>query len=220
MLDEKDKILVVEDEEDTRFILNRLLTKNDYEVKTAANGVEALEVLKEFKPKVIVADWTMPQMDGLELCNILKAKEEYKLIYFIVLTARASLKDRVTGLDVGADDFLVKPVENQELLARIRSGIRIHTLQQELKSVEHNKAVIELATTIGHKINNPLSSLIMSVDNLKEEIDKAAKEKAEDDFYVISESIKRIKQFVEALQNLQDPQFTEYAQNNKMLKLE
>ena len=73
-------------------------------------------------PEVIIADWTMPVMDGLELCDIVKKDERYKIIYFIILTARASIKDRVTGLDVGADDFLVKPVQNQELLARIRSS--------------------------------------------------------------------------------------------------
>lgn len=220
MTDEKDKILIVEDEVDTRFVLDRLLTKNNYHVESCGNGIEALEVLKKYKPKVIVADWTMPQMDGLQLCNILKSKKESKLIYFIVLTARASLKDRVMGLDVGADDFLVKPVENQELLARIRSGVRIHNLQQELKSIEHNKALIEMAATIGHKINNPLSSLLMSLESLETELKEEKKNTHDDDFFIMKESIERIKKFVEALQNLQDPEFTKYALDNKMLKIE
>lgn len=220
MESEKDKIMIVEDENDTRFILERLLTKNNYEVRSASNGVEALKVLDSFLPKVIVADWTMPQMDGLQLCNILKEKEEYKLIYFIVLTARASLKDRVMGLDVGADDFLVKPVENQELLARIRSGTRIHNLQNELKNIEHSKAVVELACTIGHQINNPLSSLIMSQKNLETEMDNRLRDQVKEDLYVINESIERIKKFVEALKNIKNPEIIEYAQNNKMIKFD
>ncbi|MDP1993892.1 MAG: response regulator, partial [Ignavibacteria bacterium] len=167
---EKDKILLVEDEKDTRFILERLLTKNNYEVLSAKDGSEALKLLENYLPKAILADWTMPVMDGLELCKILKKDERYKTIYFIVLTARASLKDRITGLDVGADDFLVKPIENQELLARIRSGVRIFNLQSELKNLEHNKAIIEMACTIGHKINNPLSSLLISVKNIETEL--------------------------------------------------
>jgi len=65
-------VLIVEDEKDTQFILDKLLVKNGYETKTTANGVEALNVLKDFNPVVILADWTMPVMDGLELCNILK----------------------------------------------------------------------------------------------------------------------------------------------------
>ena len=216
----EDKILIVEDEGDTRFILNRLLTKNNYETKVVENGEEALEALNQFSPKVIIADWTMPKMDGLELCNIIKSKEEFKTIYFILLTARASLKDRVTGLDVGADDFLVKPVENQELLARIRSGIRIHNLQNELKSIEHNKAIVELACTIGHQINNPLSSLIMTVHEFKKELSHESISAHEEDFYIIEESIKRIQKFVDALKNLQSPEMMDYALGNKMLKID
>jgi sigma-B regulation protein RsbU (phosphoserine phosphatase) len=215
----KDKILIVEDEEDTRFILERLLAKNDYEVKTAINGEEALALLETYVPKVVIADWTMPKMDGTELCNIIKKSENYKLIYFILLTARASLKDRVTGLDIGADDFLVKPIENQELLARIRSGIRIHNLQQELKKIEHNKAIVEMACTIGHQINNPLSSLIMSINNVQSEIDPSGKKQFEEDFYIVNEAIERIKKFVEALNNLENPEVVNYSNDTKMLKI-
>jgi len=217
---EKYKVLIVEDEKDTSFILDKLLTKNGYDVVIAHNGQEALELLKDFMPRVILADWTMPVMDGLELCNILKADEKYKLIYFIMLTARASLKDRITGLDVGADDFLVKPIENQELLARIRTGIRIHNLQNELKNIEHDKAIIEMACTIGHKINNPLSSLIMSVQNLQEELDSKKKEAFKEDLIVIQESIERIKVLANDLTHLQNPEMTDYSGSNKMLKLD
>lgn len=216
---EKDRVLIVEDEEDTRFILERLLSKNDYEVKTAPNGAEALEMIEQYQPKVIIADWTMPVMDGLELCNIVKKNEKFKLIYFILLTARASLKDRVMGLDIGADDFLVKPVENQELLARIRSGIRIHNLQNELKSIEHNKALVEMACTIGHQINNPLSSLMMSVTTLQEELESTKTKRFEDDFYVINESIERIKKFVQALVNLENPEIVNYTSDSKMIRI-
>lgn len=217
---EKDNILVVEDEEDTRFVLERLLSKNGYNVSSCRNGEEALKVLSDFYPKVIIADWTMPKMDGLELCNILKEKESTKHIYFIVLTARASLKDRITGLDVGADDFLVKPIENQELLARIRSGVRIYNLQTELKNIEHDKAVVELAATLGHKINNPLSSLVMSISTLQSEMNSDEAEKYKDDLFIINQSIERIKKFVEALKNLQNPEVIKYALENKMLKID
>lgn len=216
---EKEKILIVEDEKDTQYILNKLLTKNGYEVLIANNGQEALEIIKDNIPKAIVADWTMPVMDGIELCNILKGSEEYKLIYYIILTARTSLKDRVKGLDVGADDFLLKPIENQELLARIRSGVRIHNLQNELKNIEHSKALIEMACTIGHKFNNPLSSLIMSLQSLEEELKSDKIEKFEEDFTVINESIKRIKTLIDDLIHLQNPKVVDYTSDQKMIKL-
>ena len=215
----KDQILVVEDEKDTRYILDKLLSKNGYEVVTSINGEEAIEILKQHKPKVIIADWTMPIMDGIELCKILKGDEKYKLIYFIILTARASLKDRVIGLDVGADDFLVKPVDNQELLARIRSGIRIHNLQNELKNIEHNKAIIEMACTIGHKINNPLASLLMSIKNIEDELNSDEKDKFNDDFNITHQSIEKIKFLVNDLIHLQNPDLIEYTPDQKMVKL-
>ena len=151
----KEKILIVEDEPDTRFILGKLLAKDNYEVVSVSNGIEALEKLQNYDPKVIIADWTMPKMDGLELCDRIKQNEKYKSIYYIMLTARSAVKDRVKGLDVGADDFLLKPTENQELLARIRSGIRIYNLQAELKRSEREKALLHMAATIGHKLNIP-----------------------------------------------------------------
>jgi sigma-B regulation protein RsbU (phosphoserine phosphatase) len=218
-LAEKDKILVVEDEEDTRYILDRLLTKNNYEVKTAINGEEALKSLSDFTPKVIIADWTMPRIDGIELCNIIKKNDNYKSIYYILLTARASLKDRITGLDIGADEFLVKPVENQELLARIRSGVRIFNLQSELTKIEHNKAILEMATTIGHQINNPLGSLIMALKTLESGLDESKKEGLKEDFFIINESIERIKKFVDALTNLQNPETVKYVKDSKMIKI-
>ncbi|MBN1302514.1 MAG: response regulator [Melioribacteraceae bacterium] len=216
----KDRVLIVEDEPDTLFILTKLLEKNNYEVKTAKNGKEALGVVDSFQPYVVLADWTMPEMDGIELCNRLKSNEKHKLIYYIILTARTSLRDRVKGLDIGADDFLLKPTENQELLARIRSGVRIYKLQNELKNIEHSKALIEMACTLGHKMNNPLSSLIMSLKSIQDDLNQDVKKQFEEDFMVIDESIKRIKDLVNNLTKLQNPETIEYSDNSKMLKLE
>jgi sigma-B regulation protein RsbU (phosphoserine phosphatase) len=219
-LTEKDKILVVEDERDTRFILEKLLTKNNFEVITANNGQEALQLLETFTPKVILADWTMPIMDGLELCNQIKNNEKLKIIYYIILTARTSLRDRVTGLDVGADDFLMKPIENQELVARIRSGIRIFNLQRELKTIEHSKAVVELACTIGHKINNPLSSLKIAMNNLKESVPAITSDHIEEDFEIMQQAIERIQTFVQQLTHLENPEIINYTDDSKMIKLD
>ena len=217
---EKDKILIVEDEKNTRYIFERLLTKNNFEVQAAVNGEEALKILKTFSPKVILADWMMPIMDGLELCNIIKQSENYKLIYYIILTAKTSLHDRITGLDIGADDFLIKPIENQELLARIRSGVRIYNLQNELKSIEHSKAIIELACTIGHNINNPLSSLSLALENIKQEIKSNKNFNVDEDFSVMKQSIERIKTLVNQLTHLKKPEIISYTDDSKMIKLE
>lgn len=219
-MNEKWKILIVEDEADTAYILGLLLKKNNFEIKIAKNGQEALEVIDEFMPRVVIADWNMPVMNGLELCERMKSSDKYKLIYFIILTARSTLQDRVKGLDVGADDFLLKPIENQELLARIRTGIRIHNLQNELRKIEHSKALIEMATTIGHKINNPLSSLVISLDNIKAELENSELTKnISDDYKIIEESIKKIQILAKDLTHLQQPELIQYAENKNMLNL-
>ena len=161
----------------------------------------------------------MPIIDGIELCNIIKNDERYKLIYYILLTARASLKDRITGLDIGADEFLVKPIENQELLARIRSGVRIFNLQNELKNLEHNKAIIEMACTIGHKINNPLSSLLISVKNIEAELLELHQTAFAEDLMIITQSIDRIKTLTESLTNIQNPSIIDYSSGSKMIDI-
>ncbi len=216
----KDKILIVEDDEDTRYILTRSLIKSNYDVMSCENGVEALKILETYSPKIIIADWTMPEMDGLEFCRLLKEDQVKKIIYYILLTARSSIKDRVTGLDFGADDFLVKPVETQELLARIRSGVRIYNLQMELKNIEHKKALIEMACTIGHQINNPLSSLFLSYQNLQEELGEELRLKYNDDLLIIKEASERIKNLVQTLINIENPEMINYSNSSRMLKIE
>jgi sigma-B regulation protein RsbU (phosphoserine phosphatase) len=162
----------------------------------------------------------MPVMDGLELCDIVKKDEELKIIYYIILTARGSLRDKIKGLDVGADDFLLKPIENQELLARIRAGVRIYNLQNELREIEHSKAVVEMACTIGHELNNPLSSLVISIHNLEDELKSVKKDgNFDEDFKAIDESIERIKSLATHLRNLNNPEVIDYTHLNKMIKI-
>ncbi len=214
-----DRILLVEDEPDTNYIVARLLQKNGYPLKIVTNGKQALDVLDQFQPKVVLADWNMPEMSGLELCSIMKNDEKYKRIYFIMLTARASVNDRVVGLEAGADDFLVKPTENAELLARVRSGVRIYDLQTELKKVEHSKAIIEMACTIGHRFNNPLSSLVIAIDSLINDLNISNKEEHSEDIEVIKTSIERIKSLTRELTKLEDPKIIDYLNNQSMIDL-
>ncbi len=114
----------------------------------------------------------------------------------------------------------MKPIENQELIARIKSGIRIFNLQKELKDIEHSKAVVELACTIGHKINNPLSSLKIAVDNLKDFSTSKLPDTTEEDFQIIQQAIERIQTFVQQLTHLENPELINYADDSKMIKFD
>jgi two-component system response regulator MprA len=115
------RVLIVEDDIDIADVLRRSLRNEGYEVKTSADGIEALDIAAGFVPDLVVLDLGLPGMDGVEVCRRLRSDGDVPIL---MLTARAETEDRVTGLDSGADDYLVKPFERQELLARIRALLR------------------------------------------------------------------------------------------------
>ena len=128
-------LLVVEDDPVSRRILERSLTKNGREVVSASNGREALDLLgKTFFP-IVITDWMMPELDGLELCRRIRELEWPNYIFTILLTARGAVDDIITGLDAGADDYLTKPFNKAELEARLRAGTRILKLYEEINTL-------------------------------------------------------------------------------------
>src|ERR687897_2239184 len=115
------RVLVVEDDDEIADVLRRSLRQEGHEVRTAADGVEALDAADEFVPDLVVLDLGLPRLDGVEVCRRLRAESDVPIL---ILTARSETEDRVEGLDSGADDYLVKPFERSELLARIRALLR------------------------------------------------------------------------------------------------
>ena len=128
-------LLVVEDDPVSKRILEKSLTKNGRKVVTACNGREALDLLeKNFFP-IVITDWMMPELDGLELCRRIRQMEWPGYIFIILLTARGAVDDIITGLDAGADDYLTKPFNKAELKARLRAGTRILELYEEINTL-------------------------------------------------------------------------------------
>ncbi len=115
------RVLVVEDDEAIAQVLQRSLRLEGYDVKLAADGVVALEEAHAFLPDLVILDLGLPRMDGIEVAKRLRASDDVPIL---VLTARDAVEARVEGLDAGADDYLVKPFERQELLARLRALLR------------------------------------------------------------------------------------------------
>jgi two-component system response regulator MprA len=115
------RVLIVEDDADIADVLRRSLRNEGYEVRTSADGAEALDVAAGFVPDLVVLDLGLPGLDGIEVCRRLRSDGDVPIL---MLTARAETEHRVAGLDSGADDYLVKPFERQELLARIRALLR------------------------------------------------------------------------------------------------
>lgn len=117
----KERILIIEDDDQILKILRRSLVYEGYQVDTAADGEEGLNQLRDNKPALVILDWMLPGMDGLEVCRRIRELGNQPVL---MLTAKDTLEDRVQGLDAGADDYLIKPFELDELLARIRALLR------------------------------------------------------------------------------------------------
>jgi two-component system response regulator MprA len=115
------RVLVVEDDAEIADVLRRTLRHDGYEVRTAADGLEALDAAAEFMPDLVILDLGLPKLDGVEVTRRLRAQSDVPIL---ILTARTETDDRVAGLDSGADDYIVKPFERLELSARIRALLR------------------------------------------------------------------------------------------------
>ena len=127
------RVLVVDDDPSTVRLLERYLTLGGYEVLTASNGADGLQVMLSEAPSMVITDWVMPEMDGVALCRAIRAHEGIGFVYLLVMTADGDKQGRVVeALDAGADDFLTKPVNREELLARLRAGERVVTLEADL----------------------------------------------------------------------------------------
>ncbi len=163
------KLLIAEDDFTSRRILEAILAKWGYEVISVADGSKALEVLEsENAPKLAILDWMMPEIDGAEVCRRLRKIETSTPTYIILLTSFGSKKDIIKGLEAGADDYITKPFDNDELHARIKAGRRIIELQVALAEKEKFKGVLEIPRAVCHEMNEPLqvagilSELILS----------------------------------------------------------
>jgi len=127
------QILIIDDDPTMRLTLSRLLKGQGFAVAIAKDGKEGLAMAQKLRPALIVCDWMMPEMDGLQVCQAVRQSSTLGNTYFILLTSRDQEDDIVQGLEAGADDFLPKPPRSGELKARIRAGLRVYNANRELQ---------------------------------------------------------------------------------------
>ncbi|HLJ09900.1 MAG TPA: HD domain-containing phosphohydrolase [Planctomycetaceae bacterium] len=123
------RVLIVDDDEIALELLSAVLVDSGYEVEVARNGREALEILRTGRHRLVVTDWEMPEMDGIQLCRKIRERHFSGYIYVILVTCRDGTANVVEGLDAGADDFIAKPFQPAELCVRLRTGVRLLSLE-------------------------------------------------------------------------------------------
>jgi two-component system sensor histidine kinase/response regulator len=164
-------ILVVDDEERNIKLLKAMLSLENYEIKEARNGEEALDLVARSEPDLILLDVMMPGLDGFEVCRRIKLSEKTRIIPIVMVTALREREHRIRALDAGADDFISKPVDQTELFLRVKSLLRIKTYHDDLRRNyleladmnaqlrELEKAKEGLTHMVIHDLNNPLMAI-------------------------------------------------------------
>jgi two-component system, NtrC family, sensor kinase len=193
------KILIVEDDFISRKMLKKMLVEMGHEVIEAENGLQAFNYIKKSPVKVIISDWVMPEMDGLELCHKIRSHGFDGYIYIIILTAKDNKNDLVDVFKAGADDYIPKPFDPEELRARVMTGVRIVGLEESyievssqieaknkklkitLERLENTQAQMlqsekmasigQLAAGVAHEINNPTGFVSSNLKTLTDYIE-------------------------------------------------
>ena len=179
-------ILLAEDDPVTRMLMTRFLKKAGYEVDAVANGCEALDKMTKRYYPMLVTDWEMPVMDGVALCKAVRNMQLDGYVYALLLTARDSKEHIIAGLEAGADDYLIKPVHEPELIARLNAGRRILNLEHSLRVANHRNRILSITDALTGAYNRrylmeqlprelercrryayPLSVLMCDVDHFK-----------------------------------------------------
>lgn len=219
-------LLVADDDPDIRLILKTLLEAAGYHVILAHDGAQAVAQLQSgLLPDLAVLDIAMPGLDGNEVCRFIREIPVYgPLVGVIMVTARDGLADKLRSLDGGADDYVTKPFQSQELLARVRAVLRIHDLSLELHKtraqlLEHERqaAVTELAGSAAHALNQPLAAIKLNLhllDVLGPQDERCAIAKA-----AIKADIDRLAELIAGMRGAAQLDRREYHDGKKVIDL-
>lgn len=200
-------ILVVDDQPINVQLLKRKLEREGIRVTAAYNGLEALALVKNEKPDLILLDVMMPDMDGIEVCQRLQADEQTRSIPIIFITARSSKEGKIEGLNVGAVDYITKPIDLDETLARVQTQLRFVAINREMLDLQRRLVETRRSATIGavtqgiaHNLNNLLGVVIGYLDLIKAYYDKP--EHVKKNALHVEEAVHRIVSIIKQLSSL------------------
>lgn len=216
------KILVIDDLPENVFLLQDRLESEGYEVITAYEGKSGLNKAITEQPDLILLDIMMPDITGLDVCKKLVVNEETAHIPIILVTAKIEAEDTKEGLEAGAFDYIKKPFNRIELLARVKSALKLSDARKQLIEAERSKLFAATVVTANHKIKQPLTLMSLSAAAIKREIGKEiiSTEAINKRLDYITTAIKEINNILNQLHTIKKPVLSDYVKNIKMIDVD
>jgi len=216
------RILVIDDLPENVFLLQDRLEHSGFLVITAYDGKSGIEKAIKELPDLILLDVMMPDITGIEVCKTLVSNEATQGIPIILVTAKSDAEDTKEGLEAGAFDYIKKPFNRVELLARVHSALKLSDANKLLLDAEKKNTFVATVVTANHKIKQPLTLLSLSSAALKRELKKEnlSKEAILNRINYIDIAIKEINDVLNQLNAIKDPVLSNYTQDIKMIKVE
>lgn len=216
------KILIIDDLHENVFILQNRLEKENYEIISANDGETGIEKAKKELPDLILLDIMMPGKNGLQVCKELLEEETTKDIPIIMVTAKVAADDIKIGLEAGAFDYIKKPFNKTELMARVKTALKYSEARKTALDSEKRNMFAATVVTANHKIRQPLTLLNLTSAAIKRELEKdeISKEVVLKKINFLEIAVKEINEVLKQLQNIKDPVFSEYANDIQMIDVD
>jgi DNA-binding response OmpR family regulator len=214
------RILIVEDDEALAYAEQAILEEAGYEVLYVADGVAAVELLSRESVDLVLLDVSMPNMDGYQVCRWVRQNPNTARLNILMVTARGSVEEMVAGFDAGADDYLSKPFEVPEFLARVKAQLRLRELQERLIALEKSATIGQMVITLSHEINNPLTSVLWHAGLVQDRLrEQPMDESVLTSLKAIEEEARRIEKVINQLRSMEEPVVTEYLPGIEMIDI-
>ncbi len=216
------KILVIDDLPENVFMLQDRLEHEGYQVITAYDGKSGIEKAKNELPDLILLDVMMPDITGIEVCKTLVVDKKTSGIPIILVTAKSDAEDTKEGLEAGAFDYIKKPINRIDLVARVMSALKLSDANKLVLEAEKKNTFVATVVTANHKIKQPLTLLSLSSSAIKRELgkDEISREALLSRLKYIETAVKEITDVLDKLNSIKDPVIADYTNSVKMINVE
>jgi DNA-binding response OmpR family regulator len=218
---ERRKVLVAEDDPFTQELLVMELSDAGYEVAAAPDGKKALEMVRDWAPDLILLDIMMPELDGLSVLREIRSTERGASLPVILISARNAMDDKLTGLAEGANDYLTKPFDMREVLARVALQFRMKELEAKALEVERLRAVLEMAGAAAHELSQPITGALGHIYLMlnTEDAPDGRKLVSVEDLRAAESCLRRARETLLKMQSIRRYSVTEYREGIRIVDI-